>query len=329
MAEAGGIIAVTGGTGFLGRYVVSALLDAGWTPRVLARTPRAVPDGAQTVVGSLAEPGALARLLDGAQAMIHAAGLIKAHRNGQFFSVNGEGSRSVAAAVAQHDPTMRVVMVSSMAAREPTLSPYARSKRAGERAIMDSRLSNWVVVRPPAIYGPGDRETQIFFQAAQGPILPIPNRPNARLCLIHARDAARAVAALVADGPSGRIVELSDSQTDGYDWPTLAQAIKTATGGKARIVRVPAPVYVTAAFFSQIAGWLSGNPPMLTFGKVREMLHPDWGSCPSSQPDPLLWRPSIDLADGLAETAQWYRAHPVPDLPQKTGPTKKENAISD
>src|SRR6185437_12882379 len=119
---------------------------AGWRVRILARRPVAHPQLAgvpfEVVSGDLADRAALARLVDGADTVIHAAGLTRAPGPAQFREVNAEGTANVATAISGGSPRARLVLVSSIAAREPHLSAYAETKRAGEerlKSILDGR----------------------------------------------------------------------------------------------------------------------------------------------------------------------------------------------
>ena len=155
------VAALTGGTGFLGRYVAAALDGAGWRVRMLARRDPAgtllADTPAEVVLGDLGDDAALSRLVRGASVVVHAAGLVKAHSRAEFLSVNANGAGRLAAVAARDAPGARFVLVSSQAARVPELSPYAASKRAGEAAVA-SALGGapWVVLRPCVIYGPWD-----------------------------------------------------------------------------------------------------------------------------------------------------------------------------
>jgi len=306
------VAAVTGGTGFLGRAVVAALVRNGWRVRLLARGNPAHPQlpdqELEVVFGDLADGNALRRLVGGVDAVVHAAGLIKARSRAGFMAVNGDGSGRIAAAVAAIAPSARLVHISSLAAREPQLSDYAASKRAGEEAVLKS-CGNvpWVVVRPPAIYGPWDIETLTVFRAAKGPVVPLFHGPEARVCLIHVDDAAEAIAALCADGPSRRVFEVSDERREGYSWRSILDEAARAVGGAPRIVRVPPSLVRLGAVVVGTVGGLAGRTPILTSGKAREMLHPDWSSAPDRQPPPELWTPRIPLTHGFAGTVRWYR----------------------
>ncbi|MGH8296792.1 MAG: NAD-dependent epimerase/dehydratase family protein, partial [Steroidobacteraceae bacterium] len=117
------LAAVTGGTGFLGRYIVSTLAASGWRVRILARRRADHPQLAQlqleAVAGDLSDGRALRALVDGADVVIHAAGLIKARTAGAFRDVNVGGTVNLAAAVRSLRSGTRILMVSSIAAREP------------------------------------------------------------------------------------------------------------------------------------------------------------------------------------------------------------------
>jgi len=307
-----GLVALTGGTGFVGPHLAAALAAEGWRLRMLVRRPPkgGLPPGTELVEGHLGDGAALVRLVDGADALVHAAGLVKARGRDEFMAVNRDGTRNLARAVMAMRPGLRVVNLSSLAAREPRLSDYAESKQAGEQAWSEAGIANLVHLRPPAIYGPGDRETGLFLRAAFGPILPIPKVPHARICLIYAADLARAVAALCASGLTGTL-EVSDSRTDGYGWRELAEQIIAAAHGTAHIVELPALVMRSFGVLGAAAPRLIGRTAMLGPGKVRELLHPDWASARDAQPPAQLWQPRMGLADGLAQTMAWLREREV------------------
>ena len=188
------LAAVTGATGFVGPHLIAALARHGWKLRLLIRRWTPLPSlagvDAEIVWGDLSDEAALRRLVDGADAVVHAAGLIKARRPEDFQAVNRDGTARLSALA----PTMPFLLLSSLAAREPQLSPYAASKRAAEEVVA-RRTGPWLAVRAPAVYGPGDRETLAYFKMAARGFAPQPDRPDARLSLIHVEDLAEALAA--------------------------------------------------------------------------------------------------------------------------------------
>ncbi|WP_245620039.1 NAD-dependent epimerase/dehydratase family protein [Phenylobacterium immobile] len=301
-----GLVAVTGATGFLGQHLVRALAEEGWRIRLLVRRD---PVSAfwkditpEIVFGDLSDPVALARLCAGADVVVHNAGLI-AGSDEDFRKVNVEATARLATFVAGH-----MVLVSSLAARAPELSPYAASKRAGETAALKAlgpeRLT---VARPPAIYGPGDRETlRLFHAALKSPILPVLN-PSARVAVVHVRDAARQIAALVGARAPG-VFALSDGRPEGYSWKQLMMAAAEACGRHPPVMRLPHCALYAMAWADGLARHWRKGPPLLTFGKVNELTFLDWG-IPTSEQAAQKPAPEFDLLPGFRHTIDWYRSH--------------------
>jgi nucleoside-diphosphate-sugar epimerase len=306
------LAAVTGATGFLGGYIVRALTASGWRVRILARHPAANTPAVDTVVGDVSDPRALRELVDGADVVIHAAGLIKAPNLAVFRAVNVGGAANLAHVVGDCSSAKHLVLVSSMVAREPQLSAYAATKRAGEEAVaaaLQGQPHGWTIVRPCAVYGPSDRETLAIFRAATHRIFPLPGPRNGRVTLIHAADAAGAIASLCNRGPTGRAFELTDQRVDGYAWPEILAAVETAMDVKILTLPLPALAVRTAAILNTVAARLVGRTAIFTAGKAREILHDDWSSAADRLPPPDVWRPKIGLIEGFRDTVSWYRAH--------------------
>ncbi len=301
-----GLAAVTGATGFLGQHLVRTLADAGWRVRILARRDPISPFwqgiAPEVVHGDLADAPALSRLCQDADLVIHAAGLLFG-ADQDLQRVNVEGTRRLAKAAAG---APRILHISSLAAREPQLSSYAASKRAGEdvaRSLLGDRA---VIIRPPAVYGPGDRETlRLFRLAARSPALPVLH-PAARVAVVHVQDAARQIVAL-AGGPEAGPVALCDDRPEGYAWRELMAAAAEASGRRSRLVHVPdAMLYGLVSIEAFLNSWRK-NKAMLTFGKVRELTHLDWG-VRSDERAGGAPAPEFNLLSGFRQTIGWYRS---------------------
>lgn len=301
------VVAVTGATGFLGQHLVREIAERGLVPRILSRRDpissfwRGIEP--QVVLGDLARPQALARLCDGADVVIHLAGLIKAADRAAFDRVNVDGARAVAEAATAAGA--RFVLVSSLAAREPQLSDYAASKRAGEDAVQ-AIAADALIIRPPAIYGPGDRETVGLFAAAQrSRVLPVLS-PASRVAMIEVRDAAAQILQLVADGRTGQ-VSICDARPDGYAWTEIMSAAAAAVGAPSpRLLRVPEGLIRMAGSIADAASKISRQPSVFGSGKARELSHPDWAFLADRS---LASSPSRhDVARGFGETVDWYRS---------------------
>ncbi|MDG2530092.1 NAD-dependent epimerase/dehydratase family protein [Caulobacter endophyticus] len=301
------VVAVTGATGFLGQHLVREIAERGLVPRILSRRDPVSPFWRgiepQVVLGDLARPEALARLCDGADVVIHLAGLIKAADRAAFDKVNVDGARAVAQAATAAGA--RFVLVSSLAAREPQLSDYAASKRAGEDAVR-AIAPETLIIRPPAIYGPGDRETVGLFAAAQASrVLPVLS-PASRVAMIEVRDAAAQILDLVESGRSG-LASICDARPDGYGWTEIMTAAAAAVGAPPpRLLRVPEGLIRAAGGVADLASKLSGQPSVFGPGKARELSHADWAF--SDDPS-LASSPSRhDVARGFGDTVGWYRS---------------------
>jgi nucleoside-diphosphate-sugar epimerase len=306
------VVAVTGATGFVGSHLVHRLAREGWSVRILARRmPQAalVPDAIiDVVIGDLGDARALRRLVRGADAVIHVAGIVKARHRADFQVANVEGTRLVLAAVSEAAPMARFIHISSLAAREPHLSPYAASKRAAEDlAAAASERQPVTIIRPPAVYGPGDLEILPMFRAAARGICPYPRVPGMRLSMIEVTDLAAVVAGAAATGGLPELrYEVDDGKPGGYGWNDIAEALGQALGRKVKPVPVPRHGVTAVAALAQFRQSLGGEIRALSLSKVPELLHPDWVVRGPSLWDQLVLKPAINLTRGFRETLDWY-----------------------
>jgi nucleoside-diphosphate-sugar epimerase len=304
------LAALTGGTGFLGRHTIRALHDAGWNVRILARRTPNLPElndlTCEVVKGDLNNAAALRALCDCAHAVIHIAGVVKAPNEAAFMAANAQGAVNVVAAWREAAPGAHFVHVSSMAAREPHLSHYAASKQAGEDAIKGD--GEWRILRPGAIYGAHDEETLKVLKLANMPVQLMLNAADARVGMIDVRDAAKMLAAAAASRNPGTIHELVDMRRDGYRWDELAATAARELGKSPRAIRVPGALLKAAGAIGGALAGITGSAEMLTPGKVREILHPDWSADPSLLAPDDLPEATVSLADGLADMVAWAKS---------------------
>ncbi|MET0239069.1 MAG: NAD-dependent epimerase/dehydratase family protein [Sphingobium sp.] len=299
------IIALTGATGFLGGAVLERLVENGHAVRALARRPQPERAGVAWVGGDLANPAALAALVAGADAVIHVAGAINAPDRAAFAAANAEGARLLAERARASGAT-RFILVSSLSAREPQLSDYGWSKREGERLVAQVPGLDWTIVRPPAIYGPGDREMLEMFRMARSGVVLLP--PKGRLSIIHVADLARLLVALAEDGSGiggGRTYEVDDGTPGGFSHHAFAAALGQAMGRRATGLSLPPAVMMAAARIDRL---VRRGGAKLTPDRVRYFCHPDWVVDPALAVPPALWQPNIMARDGLKATAAAYIA---------------------
>jgi nucleoside-diphosphate-sugar epimerase len=293
-------IALTGGTGFVGSHLIDLALERGHEVRALTRRPQEPRAGVTWVPGDLARVGELAQ---GADAAVHVAGLVSAPNLAAFRTGNVAGTEAVIAA-AQAAGVRRFVHVSSLAAREPALSDYGRSKAESEDRVMASGL-DWTVVRPPAIFGPRDTEMRELFRMAARGLIPLPPR-GARLSVLYVRDLAHLLLALAEDASllPHQTIEPDDGTANGWDYRDFAHALGIAVGRKVSPLPLPAGALTVAGAAERL---VRGKEAKLTRDRVRYFVHADWTV--HHPPPPELWRAATPTQQALAQTAAWYRAH--------------------
>lgn len=295
-------LAITGGTGFVGSHVIDAALVAGHEVRALTRRDQQERAGLTWVAGDLANRDALKRLVEDSDAVIHVAGTISAPDAAGFETGNVKGTLAMLAA-ATAGGLHRFVHVSSLAAREPRLSLYGGSKARAEELVRSSGLY-WAIVRPPAVYGPGDRETLELFRMAKLGVMVMP--PKGRLSVVHASDLSRLLLSLAQPGaPANILIEPDDGKPRGWTHREFARALATAVGTQAAVISSPGFLLRLAARADQL---LRGDKAKLTVDRAAYFAHRDWVAQPEYAAPAELWQPQIATPDGLAQTAVWYRA---------------------
>lgn len=300
-------ILLTGATGFIGQHVHRIYLDAGHDVVAVIRPERSVVpiDPRATVLrADLLDPAAMGRALDGITAVVAIAGAVRGSTVDDFRRVNAESIDVLKRVMLEHAPHTPLLLMSSLAASVPTLSEYAASKRAGEDVITSSRL-NWCALRPPAVYGPGDKELRpLLAWLARGVII-VPGNPAQRIAFIHVADIAKACIAWLDhhERLHGRIFTIDDGTVGGYDWPAIESAV--CRRKLVRIVIPPKLLHRLGVANAWIAERLN-KAPMLSPGKVREMMNPRWVGGSETEGNQALaeatgWQPKWTLGPGVRE----------------------------
>lgn len=293
------MLAITGGTGFVGGALITAAIASGHPVRALARRPQPDRAGVDWIPGTLDDPAALDALVAGSDAVIHVAGAVSAADRAGFAAANIAGTEAMLAA-ATRAGVGRFVHVSSLAARMPALSDYGWSKAEAEARVEATAL-DWVIVRPPGVYGPGDLEMRDLFRLARvGFVL----SPPGRFSLIFVDDLAALLLVLATTPTSRVILEPDDGTPGGWAHGDYGRAIGAAIGKRVIPLRLPLRALHLAALLDR--AWRGPNAK-LTPDRARYLSHPDWTADPARRPPPSLWRPRVALPEGLAITARWYR----------------------
>jgi nucleoside-diphosphate-sugar epimerase len=301
-------VALTGATGFIGSTLARVLHQAGWEVRALVRPGTAANRlsdlGITRVSGNLEDVASLRSLVAGADAVVHCAGAVRGATQSDFRRINVTGVERLVAAARSQTPPPYFLLISSLAAREPQLSAYAASKRDGERALQDNAGGMpWVVLRPPAVYGPGDREMLPLFRWMMRGIALVTGARRARFSLLYVEDLATAVARLLEQPDTqGTTFELHDGRQDGYSWDDIVSTASQLRGSHVIRVRVPVVLLNLVAALNEGLARLFKLSPMLTLGKVRELSHPDWVTDNQAIHRATGWQPSVLFEEGLCKT---------------------------
>ncbi len=298
------VVAITGATGFVGSAVIRRLAEAGWHARALTRREQPESDRVTWVNGSLDDPASLIEICDGADCILHIAGIVNAPSAADFEAGNVTGTANVIAA-AKAAGVGRFIHVSSLSAKQPKLSLYGASKMRGERLVTTSLL-DWTIVRPPGIYGPGDTEMLDVFRLAAKGVALLP--PRGKISVIHVDDLARLLVALlpVHEDAATQIYEPDDGRPGGWTHSGFARAIGWGMGKRVSALHAPRPLLLLAGYGDRL---LRGSKAKLTPDRARYLAHRDWTVDPLRRPPPALWQPLIGTREGLRDTARWYRAN--------------------
>jgi nucleoside-diphosphate-sugar epimerase len=319
-------VLVTGATGFVGSHLVEALLQKGHCVTCLVRNTAKA--GAlqklpvQLVIGDLADPAAIRKAAGAVHTVYHVAAVLKAAGRDHYFEVNQLGTRRLLEILAEVNPCLnRFVHISSLAAVGPSvdgrglteeerphpISWYGESKLESElEALRYARIFPVTILRPSAVYGPGDSETLLIFRMIKHGCLFTPGRFARRFSLIHVDDL---VAAIIEAGkrsvPSGEIFFISRHEI--YSWEDVGRSIARALGTRYRQIAIPLWMAVTAGSAGDLWARISGRPATINRQKVRELIEPFW-LCDSSKARAMLgFSPTIDLDTGIRQTVRWYR----------------------
>jgi nucleoside-diphosphate-sugar epimerase len=315
-------IAVTGGTGFVGSHLVDTLCAAGIEPRVLVRdpdAPRWIADApVRWVVGSLDDQQALQRLVEGSGTVVHLAGVLRAGRESDFDTGNRVGTANVVAAMREFAKAARLVQVSSLAAAGPSPAPdgigpevepapiswYGRSKLAAEgEARTWNDGGGWVILRPPAIYGPRDSDVFEFFRMANRGLVALPGGER-WLTVAWVGDVVRSILAAAAAN-AGSLYHLGEPDPLLLD--DLVTKLCDAGGVRVRVVRLPPALVSGAGAIGSALQGLGWRRLALTSDKSRELLARHWTARTSDSLQSLGIKAFIPFHEGAATTWNWYR----------------------
>jgi nucleoside-diphosphate-sugar epimerase len=316
-----GRLFITGASGFVGFHIAQTFIQQGWEVTALVRESSSVTPlqeiGVSLHRGDLLAAPTFQQAMEGADVVVHCAGLTKALSYQEFRTVNAQGAGQVARA-ASIVGVPRLILISSIAARGPgrldvrdtaPISFYGKSKSEGEqRSFQEAGGTEVAVLRPPPVYGPGDRGMLDLFKFARRGFFPLWGRGNHRTAIVHVEDLAEATFALAAR--SGKMPSGPFYPEDGTNvsWGELAGAFAQAVRRR-KITRLPLPGFVFQLLGLLATFWsmFTRRAALFSRDKVLEMAQPYWECSHRSLTRATGWKPRHQLVRGLAETYLWYR----------------------
>lgn len=318
-------VLLTGASGFVGSHLLDRLMVRGVPTRILMRPSssrhfiEAHLPAVRVCEGSIAQPESLRKAMEGVTHVIHCAGLVKALRIREFYEANQAGSRHVVNA-ANAAGIQRLVHVSSLAVSGPgtaerpvresdtprPVSQYGRSKLAGEREVVEHCRSEFVVVRPPAVYGPRDREFLRLFKAVQSGFLPDVGGGRQQLSLVFVEDLARVIVdCLTHPAAVGQVFFAANPEvrTVREFGGLVAEELRK------RPVRLPIPLRVLwlLCWGQELVSQLTRRAHVLSHKKYAELRTPGWVCDTSKLKRELGLECSTGLVEGVRRTALAYR----------------------
>ena len=271
-----GLVTVFGGSGFVGRHVVRALVADGWRVRVATRRPHLSPElrvngmvgQVQLVQANLRFPDSVDAALEGADACVNLVALLHESGRQTFEALHVEGAAAIAKACAAHGIT-NLAHISAIGADPDAESDYARTKAEGEARIRD-HVPSADILRPSIIFGEGDGFfTRFAAMANMAPALPLIGGGDTQFQPAYVADVAKAVATVIRQGTNGTLYELAGPQT--YSFKALMRFTLDASDRRRLLVPVPWFAAGALGFMGELSGALPFVAPFLTRDQVDNL----------------------------------------------------------
>ena len=313
-------ILLTGGTGFVGRHLARELVGRAELSCLVRASSRAdlLPSGTRVFQADIATGQGLDAALEGQDCLIHLAATLFATSWGHYLNDAALLAGRLGVAT-RRAGVRRIVVVSSLAATGPCarspgvsdetppapVSAYGWSKYLAE--LLFARESEpsvrLVVLRPPIIYGPGDKGLLPCFKAAK---LGLVTAPGGMLPVsaVHVRDAVQGVVCCLNPEARG-VYHINDGAE--HTMVSLGLAMAAAQGRKARVLRVPRPALAASAALAGLAARLGLPPGSWNMDKYREARAEGWLCSAARITAELGYAPSMSLREGMADAVAGYK----------------------
>ncbi len=317
---------VTGSTGFIGSHLVEKLLARGYSVSCLIRKSTKleyVNDlPVEFVNADYGNQESLRKAVEGVDYVFHIGGVTKAKDKRVYYLGNQQTTKKLLEAVSTFNPGIkRFIHASSLTAVGPgsgttpvdestpyhPITTYGKSKMEAEKeciAVMQSFPIT--VIRPPAVYGPRDRDVFEFFNSVNKHFVPLSGFGRKVLSFVHSSDLVDGIIA-AAEHPkaAGQIYFISNE--DVYDWEMLGDIARKFLKKWAIKARLPHFLLYTVAGVSELIAGMQGKPALVNIEKARDGVQSNWLCSPKKAYDELGFKTKLSLEEGVAITLEWYK----------------------
>lgn len=276
MTPKSNLVTVFGGNGFLGRYVIRALVAKGWRVRAAVRNPHVAHElkvmgsvgQVQLVQANLRFPNSVARAVAGSDAVINLVGVLFEAGRQNFENLHADGPDTIGVACAEAGIT-NIAHVSAIGADAESKSDYARTKAEGERHLRE-HVPTADIHRPSVIFGTQDQFFNRFAAMASfAPALPLIGGGQTCLQPVYVEDVAKAVAESVTRGTSGQTYELGGPKV--YTFKELLKFTLDSIDKKRLLLPMPWFAANMMGFGGELMGALPFVKPFLTRDQVENL----------------------------------------------------------
>ena len=319
-------VLVTGSNGFIGSYLVEKLLDLGYHVKCLVRKTSNLQWlkelTVEYVYGDLSNPATIAPAIEGVQVIYHLAGVTKAKSEEEYIQGNYQTTLNLINTIKQKgNPDQKLVFVSSQAAGGPgfhdkprtedlvamPVSSYGKAKLLAENAVLDfCHTHQAVIIRPPSVYGPRDRDVYLMFKYIQKGILPVVGGGKQKVSMIHVFDLIDGIVLAANDSKAnGKIYYISGDEE--YDWEKIGHLIGKALNKNYLTLSVPYFCLDILSLTSQILSKCMKKTSIINKDKFTEIKQVNWLCKNQRAKDELGFNSKMSLEEGIVSTAQWYK----------------------
>jgi nucleoside-diphosphate-sugar epimerase len=321
-------ILITGGNGFIGSHLVEKLVSLDHNVRCLVRKTsdltflKGVKDRIELCFGDLQDKDSLTEIVKGVDKIFHLGGIVRAVKKETYYKINAIGTKNLVEAICGVNPGIKkLVYLSSQAATGPSkkgvpvtesdnpapLTDYGKSKLRGERIVLGYKMRiPVVIIRPPAVYGPRDRDLFSYFKMVKLGIRPVIGFSERKLNVIYVKDLVEGmIQASETEVANGKVYFLADPKI--YTWTELGKIIEEELEVKTLEIRLPPPLVLFVASLFTLCSFFTKRPALINTQKALEIIQKSWLCDPSLAQKELGFCTRFGFREGAWETIKWYK----------------------